>query len=161
MKKIISLVVLFALLSYSGAVCSAEGFNYKEEARKLNDMGLYNGISTTTYDPDLSAALDRETGVVMLLRIFGLESEAEAISDADRILAKFSDAPKISGWAKKAVAYGIKSGFVQGYPDGTFGPKAAMKAEAYCTLILRQLGYTPDYDNAPSELADKGLLTPE
>lgn len=127
MKKLISLVVLFALLLCSGAVYSAEGFNYRAEAKKLNDLGLYNGISATTYNPDLSALLDRETGVVMLLRIFGLESEAEAITDADAILAKFSDASKISGWAKKAVAYGVKTGLVQGYPDGTFGPKAAKK----------------------------------
>lgn len=128
MKKLISLVVLFALLMYSGVVYSTEGINYRAEAQKLNDMGLYNGISTTTtYDPDLSAVLDRETGVVMLLRIFGLESEAEAVTDADKILAKFSDAPKISGWAKKAVAYGVKNGLVQGYPDGSFGPKAAKK----------------------------------
>lgn len=161
MKKIISMVVLFALLLNSGIAYSAEGFNYRAEAQKLNDLGLYNGISTTAYNPDLSALLDRETGVLMLLRTFGLESEAEAITDADRTLAKFSDASKISGWAKKAVAYAVKKGLVQGYPDGTFGPRAAMKAEAYCTLILRQLGYTPDYDNAPLELADKGILSPE
>lgn len=161
MKKIISLVVLIALLLYPGVAYSAEGFNYEAEAQKLNDLGLYNGISTTAYNPDLSALLDRETGVLMLLRIFGLESEAEAITDADRTLAKFSDASKISSWAKKAVAYAVKKGLVQGYPDGTFGPRAAMKAEAYCTLILRQLGYTPDYHNAPSELADKGVLSPE
>ena len=161
MKKIISLVILFALLLNSGIAYAVEGFNYRAEAQKLNDLGLYNGISATTYNPDLSALLDRETGVVMLLRIFGLESEAEAITDANAILAKFSDASKISGWAKKAVAYAVKKGLVRGNTDGTFGPKATMKAEAYGTLILRQLGYNPDYGNALSELVDKGILPAE
>ncbi|MDD4390467.1 MAG: S-layer homology domain-containing protein, partial [Eubacteriales bacterium] len=160
MKKIISLV-LFALLLLSGVAYSAEDFNYTAEAQKLNDLGLYKGVSTTTFDPDLGTVLNRETGVVMLLRIFGLASEIETITDADVTLAKFSDAAKIPSWAKNAVAYAVKNGLVQGYPDGTFGPKSALNAEAYCTLILRQLGYTPDYNNAPSELADKGGLTSE
>jgi hypothetical protein len=95
------------------------------------------------------------------LRIFGLESEVDTITDTDVILAKFSDAAKISGWAKNAVAYAVKNGLVQGYTDGTFGPKEALNAEAYCTLILRQLGYVSDYNNAPWELADKGGLSSE
>lgn len=161
MKKIISLVVLLTLLLYSGLAYSAEDFHYTTEAQKLNDLGLYKGISTTTFDPDLSTELNRETGVVMLLRIFGLESEAESITDVDGTLAKFSDAEKISAWAKNAVAYAVKNGLVRGNTDGTFGPKSAMKAEAYGTLILRQLGYNPDYCNALSEMANKGILPAE
>ncbi|MCW2278768.1 S-layer family protein [Heliophilum fasciatum] len=160
MKKITSVIIAFALLFLSGAAYSAEGYTYTAEAQKLNDLGLYKGISTTTFDPDLGTVLNRETGVVMLLRIFGLEADAQAITDADVTLAKFVDAATISSWAKNSVAYAVKNGLVQGYPDGTFGPKVALNGKAYCTLILRQLGYTPDYSNAPAELAEKGGLTP-
>ncbi|MBU7007212.1 hypothetical protein [Phosphitispora fastidiosa] len=53
---------------------------YGSEAQTLNDLGLYNGVSTTTFDPDLGSALNRETGVVMLLRIFGLEADCHGDS---------------------------------------------------------------------------------
>ncbi|MGE5474420.1 MAG: S-layer homology domain-containing protein [Ignavibacteriales bacterium] len=160
MKYLRDIVLLLILLfAISINAFAADSFTYSAEAQKLNDLGLYKGISTTEFDPDLGTALNRETGVVMLLRIFGLESEAQAITDADATLAKFTDASSIASWAKNATAYAVKNGLVQGLPDGTFGPKASLNGKAYCTLILRQLGYTPDYNNAPAELADKGGLS--
>jgi hypothetical protein len=152
------LVLLVLLMTPSGAF-AAGSFSYEAEAQVLNDLGLYKGISETEFNPDLGSALNRETGVVMLLRIFGLQDEAEAITDADATLAKFSDVATISSWAKNAVAYAVKNGLVKGMTDSTFGPKAALNGKAYSTLILRQLGYTPDYANAPAELADKGGLS--
>jgi len=151
--------VLLFIMVLSPTVAASGSFSYSSEAQVLNDLGLYNGVSSTTFDPDLGTALNRETGVVMLLRIFGLEEQALAMTDADTILSKFTDAATISSWAKNQVAYAVKNGLVCGYPDGTFGSKDALLGKAYCTLILRQLGFTPDYHNAPAELADAGGLT--
>jgi len=166
MKKhwLISMAVTIALLfMLIPAAYAAGAFSYEAEAQVLNDLGLYKGISCTSFDPDLGSALNRETGVVMLLRIFGLEAEAEAMADADvdAALARFSDADEISGWARNQIAYAVENGLVSGYPDGNFGAKLALSGKMYCTLILRQLGYTPDYNNAPAELAEKGMLIPE
>lgn len=146
-----SMVPAFAAASYS----------YEAEAQVLNDLGLYNGISETTFNPDLGTALNRETGVVMLLRLFGLEADAKAMTSAEvtAALAKFTDAATISDWAKASVAYAVENALVLGLPDGTFAPKANLVGKAYCTLILRQLGYTPNYDTAAAELADVGGLT--
>lgn len=153
-------IMITLLLSISTpAFCSEGSFTYSSEAQVLNDLGLYKGISPNTFDPDLGAALNRETGVVMLLRMSGLEREALEMEDADTVLAKFSDAASVSDWAKKSVAYAVKKGLVKGNPDGTFGPKEALNGKAYSTLILRQLGYTPDYETAVSQLADKKGLT--
>ena len=44
MKKFISLVVLFALLLCSGAVYSAEGFNYRAEAQKPRSLMIWDYI---------------------------------------------------------------------------------------------------------------------
>jgi hypothetical protein len=137
----------------------AAGFMYHAEAQVLNDLGLYRGISLEKFVPDLGSPLSRQTGVVMLLRIFGLEAAAEEISDPYPVLARFGDAAAIAPWAAKAVAYGVKNGLIIGSTDGTFGPQAALNAKAYCTMILRQLGFTPNYDNAPAELADRGGLS--
>ncbi len=165
-KKVISIIIVLtmALLLVNPAFATTtDSFTYTAEAQKLNDLGLYKGISTTSFDPDLATALNRETGVVMLLRVFGLEQQASflTVDEVNAELAKFTDAASISNWAKNAVAYASKNGLFDGYPDGTFGPKVALNSKAYATLILRQLGYTPDYNNAPAELADKGGLTPK
>jgi hypothetical protein len=161
-KKALSMITVLAMImlftvNYSYA--TEVSFTYSAEAQKLNDLGLYKGVSEVSFVPDLGSTLNRETGVVMLLRIFGLENDASAITDADATLAKFSDAASISSWAKNAVAYAVKNSLVVGYPDGTFGPKASLNGKSYATMILRQLGFTPDYNNAPAELADKGGLT--
>lgn len=162
LRKLTAVFLAALMLTSMNAVFANDSTTANaDKAALLRDLGLYKGISTSTFDPDLDTVLDRETGVVMFLRIFGLESEVETITDADVILAQFSDAATISGWAKNAVAYAVKNGLVQGYTDGSFGPKVALKAETYCSLILIQLGYIPDYKNAPSELADKGGLTSE
>jgi len=154
------IIMLTQAISFT-LVGGSESFSYEAEAQTLNDLGLYNGISETTFDPDLGAALNRETGVVMLLRIFGLEEEASALTNAetDAILAQYSDADSIASWAKTYVAYAVANGLVRGLPDGTFAPQANLVGKAYCTLILRQLGYEPNYDSAAAELVDVGGLT--
>ena len=162
LKKLLAVVIVVAMMVavIVPAFAAAPAYSYSAEAQVLNDLGLYKGISDTSFDPDLGTALDRETGVVMLLRIFGLEDQALAISDASSVLAKFSDASSIAAWAKNDVAYAVQNGLVLGLPDGTFGPAVALNGKAYATLIMRQLGFTPDYANAPAELAEKGGLNP-
>lgn len=162
LRKIMLLIFALMLAIAPVNVQASTSFGYESEATVLNSLGLYNGISETSFDPDLGAALDRETGIVMLLRVFGLESAALDLTDAEvnTALAGFSDAQSISSWAKNSVAYAVSNGLVNGLPDGTFGPKDNLNGRAYCTLILRQLGYTPDYDSAAAQLAEAGGLTP-
>ena len=56
------------------------------------------------------------------------------VQPASRPLAEplpFTDAADIQDWAKGYVAEAVKAGVIQGYPDGTFGPKkTATRAEA-------------------------------
>lgn len=144
---------------FNTALADTNSYQYAAQAQILNDLGLYNGISTTSFEPDLGSALNREAGIVMLLRLFGLEAEVANMSDADEILSRFSDAGKISDWAKKSIAYAIQIGLVKGLPDGSIGPRLPMNGKSYSTLLLRQLGYNPDYDEAPAQLADKGGIT--
>ncbi|MDD3269450.1 MAG: S-layer homology domain-containing protein [Syntrophomonadaceae bacterium] len=153
------LVLIATLIPISSS--AAESFYNEAQAAALNHLGLYNGISNTSFNPDLGASLNRETGVVMLLRLLGLQDDALAMTDAqaNTILLKFTDAARISSWAKKSVAYAVQNGLVFGFPDGTFAPQANLVGEAYCSLILRQLGYTPNYDTAAAELANAGGLT--
>lgn len=165
LKKVLTSVLLIAMLS-SIATMSAYGdsFIYENEAYALYRLGLYKGISETYFDPDLGTKLDRQTGVVMLLRMFGQEDEAKKLTmeEANSILSKFKDYKSIADWSKKQVAYAVEKGIVKGYSeDSTFRPSAGLNGKAYCSLILQQLGYDGDfqYDKAASKLSEIGGLT--
>lgn len=156
------LIILALILAFAPITFQSEGtYAYAAEAQKLNDLGLYAGTSSTRFEPDLGSALTREQGVAMLLKMFGMHAEAEAMSDAeaDAALGKFKDAKDISTWAKKYIAFAVKNSLVIGTTTTTFAPKASLNGKAYCTMILRQLGLTPDYYTAPSILTERGGLT--
>jgi hypothetical protein len=161
-----ALVASAMVASMAIAPVFAATYTYENEANALHTAGLYEGISETEFVPDLGTKLDRETGVTMLLRLFGQEDEALALSEADANakLAKFTDGGTVSDWAKKQVAYAVDKGFVKGIENKgsfSFQPKAALVGRAYASLILQQLGYDGDftYNEALTALANAGGLT--
>lgn len=168
MKFFKKILAAFSAVMISATIAilpvSAYAFVYENEAEALHILGLYKGINANTFLPDLAVQLDRQTGVTMLLRLFGQEEEARALTDekTNSILSKFKDASSIAAWAKKQVAYAVDKGYIRGYPqDSTFRPKDALNGKAYCSLILQQFGYDGDfqYDNAAFRLRDIGGLT--
>lgn len=166
LKKLLAVVVAIAMITtFMVPSFAAEGsYTYENEAEILYKLGLYKGTSTTTYEPNLGGKLDRQTGVVMLLRLFGQEEEALQMDAADaaaKLAAKFKDAADIADWAQRQVAYAVEKGYVKGLPDGTFAPTADLNGKAFCSLILQQLGYDGDftYDNAAFDLSKFGGLT--
>lgn len=164
LKKLVALFVAIAMISTLMVPAFADSsFKYEEEARDMYDLGLFKGESETEYVPNLGELLSRETGAVMLLRIFAQEDEALEMSDeeADEKLAAFSDGDTVANWAKKQVAYATDKGYIKGYPDGTFAPKEALNGKAYCSLVLQLLGYDGDfnYHTAATSLSEVGGLT--
>lgn len=162
-KMLASLVVVAMMASMALVPAFAATNSYEKEAVQLNKVGLYMGISETEFVPDLETLLDRQTGVVMLLRMFGQEDEAKLLTDeqANSMLAKFTDAGTIADWAKKQVAYAVDKGVVKGYAeDSTFRPSAGLNGKAYSSLMLQQLGYDGDFDynQAATKLAQVGGL---
>ncbi|WP_010681369.1 Ig-like domain-containing protein [Acetivibrio cellulolyticus] len=165
LKKMLAAVLSVAMVgSMAIAPTFAATYSYEKEANELNTIGLYKGIDEKVFNPDLGASLDRQTGVVMLLRIFGQEDEALKLSmeQADTMLAKFKDAGTIAEFAKRQVAFAVEKGIVKGYAaDSTFRPAAALNGKAYSSLILQQLGYDGDFDykTAATKLSEIGGLT--
>jgi len=163
-RKVISFILFLALIvsSYtsvfaaaSSPLSGAAGSSTADKAALLNSLGLYNGTSTTGFTPDLESQLNRETGIVMLIRLMGMEADAQAMTDEETAaaLSKFSDASSLSSWAKKAVAFAIQQDLVSGMPGGTLGPKSSLTGNQYSTLILKSLGYaTSNYEMATNEL---------
>ena len=164
LKKVLASLLVVALMASMAIVPAfADAFSYEKEAEQLNKVGLYLGIREDVFDPDLGTLLDRQTGVVMLLRMFGQEEEAKLLTDeqADALLAKFTDAGTIADWAKRQVAYAVDKGVVKGYDDSTFRPTAGLNGKAYASLLLQQLGYDGefDYHQAAIKLSQVGGLT--
>jgi len=166
LKKLLAVLVVISMIStfFVPALAAEGSYTYETEAEVLYRLGLYKGTSTTTYEPNLGGKLDRQTGVVMLLRLFGQEEEALEMSAEDaaaKLAAKFKDAADIADWAQRQVAYAVEKGYVKGLPDGTFAPTADLNGKAFSSLILQQLGYDGDftYDNAAFDLSKFGGLT--
>lgn len=164
-KKLLASLMAMAMISAIATVpASANTFIYEKEANALYTLGLYKGISEVKFEPDLGTNLDRQTGVVMLLRMFGQEEEAKELTyeEADEILSVFKDSGNIANWSKRQVAYAVEKGYVKGYAeDSTFRPTAGLNGKAYCSLILQQLGYDGDfqYNKAATKLSEVGGLT--
>jgi hypothetical protein len=159
MKKYCSfvIIVISIMLFFSGQVSA----NTYSKAKELYDLNLYKGISVDSFNPDLNSELDRQTAVVMLLRIFGEENQAIELSDenAKEILkAKFNDYDTIAPWAIRQVAYGVDKGYISGYPDDTFRPKEKLVGRAYCALSLKLLAYSFEYENAGQVFGEVGNL---
>ena len=90
---------------------AADSYTYEAEAEKLYELSLYKGTSTTVYEPNLGGKLDRQTGVVMLLRLFGQEERTLQMATEDaatKLAAKFTDAAEVADWAQRQVAYAVE-----------------------------------------------------
>lgn len=163
-RKIISFILVLALIvsSYTSVFAAASSLlpgaprsSTADKAALLNNLRLYNGTSTTGFTPDLESQLNRETGIVMLIRLLGMETDAQAMTDEETTaaLSKFSDSSSVSPWARKAVALAVQQELVSGMPGGTLGPKSSLTGNQYSTLLLRSLGYTTsNFEMSTNEL---------
>jgi len=154
MKKIFTNLIIYTLvllfISMSPIVIFADVYYFELNAEELYRHGLYKGISSTSYNPGLGMLADRETGIIMLLRLLNEEQNALVLSDseANQLLSDFKDSVQISFWAKKQVAYAVKLGVVKGYPDNTIKPKAMLSSKMYCTMILKALQYDFEFSQS-------------
>lgn len=150
-KRLLSVILAVALTFgvITIPVFAANTTKYDSEAWVLYQLGLFKGVSTTEYKPNLEANLLREEAVALLLRMFNFEEEALKISDRETkeiLSSKFKDADQIASWAVKYIAYAVKNGIIAGRPDGNFAPKDNLIGREYAKMILAMLGYVQGLD---------------
>ena len=138
--------------SYS--LSPSDSVDYGSRVRALEQMGLFLGTNTGF---QLEATADRAQGLVMFLRLLGLEDEALAYTGS----CPFTDVK--DHWAERYVAYGYSQGLTGGTSPTTFSPNSKITCQQYATFLLRALGYTENedftYANAVNDLTDQGILT--
>ena len=110
------------------------GQYYADAVKWASANGIVKGISETEFAPD--AEVTREQMAAMLARY--IEYKKVAVPEKDA--AGYTDADKVSDYAKEAVATANKLGILIGNADGSFAPlNNATRAEA-AALFARLLG---------------------
>ena len=102
-----------------------------DRADKLASLGLFQGTGSGY---QLDGDTTRIQGLVMLLRLLGLEEEALAYTQPSH----FTDV----GWGDNYVSYAYDNGLTNGTSATTFSPNTPLNANGYVTFLLRAMGYS-------------------
>lgn len=114
---------------------------YADAVYSAVDMGLFNGVTATTFNPD--GSMTRGMLVTVLWRLEG--SPAAGSSD-------FSDVANGS-WYDEAVAWANEEGIVTGMTEDTFAPNAAITREQMATMLYRYAKYLGLNTRAKADLS--------
>ena len=90
---------------------------YTEVVLKGVAAGVIAGDDAGTMRPN--DPVTREEAATIFARVLALDVDNAKPS-------KFSDASKVHSWAKGSVDAMVEAGYINGYPDGTFGPTQAI-----------------------------------
>ena len=97
----------------------AENQYYTDAIAWAEDVGIAQGMGEGKFAPN--GTVTREQGMTFLYRYVVNVLGEEPGKNGD--LSIFQDAGKISDYAKEAMAWGVAVGLLEGYGDGTVGPK--------------------------------------
>jgi len=115
---------------------------YYNMGKTLYDLGLFSGVSTSEYSPNLEGSMNRQEAMKMIVSALGWQP-------ADEEDNPFVD---VSDWAKPYVARAYMEGIALGtVPEqNIFGAEDPVSKIQLLTFYLRALGYesTYAYDNA-------------
>ncbi len=151
-SKLITL--LLALLMFIIGICGQTVFaaDSTQQADTLKNLGLFRG---TGAGYELDKPVTRAQAVVMLVRLLGVENEAQNSNYSH----PFTDVPK---WADKYVAYMYDSGLTRGISNKFFDSNGICSRQMYSTFMLRALAYEDGVDfsfaSAMQEAQEIGLF---
>lgn len=153
---VISLIFIYSFsINISGEEVEKD-FRFEDEAKVLNELGVFKGKSLDGFEPALADGLTRQEGMKLLSDILLWDTQEERVSD-------FKD---VSSWAQPYVAAAIEKGVTNGMGQGRFGGSEPVSFLQFYTWILRELGYEEVYDadvfiwedNIKSHIRNMGLL---
>ena len=107
---------------------------YNTAVSTLNSMGIITGYPDGTFRPN--AAITRAEFAAIAARFD---------NDGDKTAAKFSDIA--NHWAKDEISIAYNNGWINGYPDGTFGPQRDITRAETMTLVNRVLNRQPETED--------------
>ena len=130
-KRILSALCAVMLLVSAVPMASAQSGDTARRADALTVLHLLSDDSSR----DLTAPAPRGPAAVLLVRLAG----GEKTPDTDGWFAWFQDVPD---WARTAVNYAARRGWVSGVSNVQFNAGGSLNADAWCAMLLRMLGYS-------------------
>ena len=129
MMKRLSLIDLTLFMLF-GSVTSAAAFSdvvtFKEEIKRLTDLGIINGYEDGTFRPNNH--ITRAQTVIMIVREMGLSSVGTKTS--------FIDVKKGSNGYEE-IAFAVEKGFISGFSDGTFRPNEKLTRAQMAKILVK------------------------
>ena len=104
---------------------------YNTAVSTLSSMGIITGYPDGTFRPN--AAITRAEFAAIAARFD---------TNGDKTTAKFSDIA--THWAKDEISIAYNNGWINGYPNGTFGPQRDITRAETMTLVNRVLNRLPE-----------------
>ncbi len=132
--KIRFTALLCALLLLLGVVPSA-GALEGDTARAADTLATLGLVQGNANGYALNAPATRAHAAVLLVRLAGAEEAARN----DLWISGFRDVPD---WAYTPITYAAHQGWITGVTVLDFKPDNALTANAWCTMLLRMLGYS-------------------
>ncbi len=158
MKKIRGLITGLIIGSMIlGMSSPAYGFSENESRSVENFFIEANMLKGNGSEYGLDALPTRMEGTIILIRILGKESEAQALASEP---CPFTDVPD---WAVGYANYAYNSGITKGISETLFGTYEPMTAQQYNTLLLRTVGYDDNqgdfnWDSAVETAGEEEIL---
>ena len=124
---------------------------YETEAESLQAVGLLKGNENGL---DLLKPLTRIEATAILVRAMGYE-------DAQTSGTSYFADIQSDNWGAKYANIAKDKGIATGVGDDKFAPNDAITASQFATLILRNMGESPDWQTAINTFVERGLITSE
>ena len=137
-KKIVSLLLVLSLVlgSFSmvfAAPSDVVGTDYEEDVAKLMAIGVLAGYPDGTFKPENTVT--RAEFAKMIVVASGLE-------DAAVLSAGATQFPDVAAdhWAAGYINVATQKKFIEGYPNGNYGPEDKITYAQMFTILIRAIG---------------------
>lgn len=150
------LTILLTTLALTAALCvNASASSFDNAANELAKIGMFKGSASGF---NLDQVPTRGQAAIMLVRLYGAETQAQNTYRSGRITCPFTD---VSETVAPYVAWLADEGIASGTSAATFGASEPCTARAYTIFLLRALGYRDGADfttgNAQEFAASLGI----
>lgn len=141
MKKRLSIIfglcIILSAVTVQAATIPDSVKNQKMSGQILQELNIIKGTESGLEE---DKPLNREQAIVILIRLLGLEKEAQAFE----AYGQFSDVPK-THWAAKYVDFAYQKGLTNGIGNNLFGVGQPVNRKIMATYMLRALEHTADW----------------
>jgi len=151
MKKGLSLLVAFALVFSLFSSVAFAATTPSEAGQKLKSLGIIKGDQNG--DLMLDENWKRQDVAVLLARLLGQEDEAYNWPKTHTYADVRSDNSRAdgTGYYDGFLSWARENGYMIGHSDTEFGFDDPITVKEFLTVILRALGYDPDFSSGEVE----------